>query len=126
MQTSVLLSVKPRFANAILDGTKRFEFRRAVFSSPHVRRIVLYASSPIQKVVGEFILGDIITMRPHALWAATGGGAGVARSYFNEYFHGRAEGHALKVEKPRRYRKPLDLRQHFGIHRPPQSFCYLA
>jgi predicted transcriptional regulator len=126
MQISVLLSVKPRFAQAILDGTKKFEFRRALFRKRGVRKIVLYASTPVQKVVGEFVLDDVLTMEPSALWAVTGEDAGIDRPYFDSYFAGRAEAHALKVTRPRRYEAPLDLREHFGIDRPPQSFCYLA
>lgn len=126
MQTSVLLSVKPRFAEAILDGTKRYEFRRALFRSSRVHTIILYASSPVKKVVGEFRLVEVISLAPAALWAATRSGSGIERRYFDEYFAGLAKGHALKVAKPRRYPKPRDLSKHYGILRPPQSFCYLA
>ena len=126
MPTSVLLSVKPQFAEAILDGSKKYEFRRALFRSPTVERVVLYASSPIQKVVGEFRLAEVLSMRPTALWSATSSGAGIGRSYFNRYFAGRKEGHALRVAEPRRYAKPRDLTRDYGIGRPPQSFCYLV
>ena len=47
MPTRVLLSVKPKFAEAILAGDKTFEFRRLLFKRDDVRTIVLYASSPI-------------------------------------------------------------------------------
>ena len=34
----VVLSIKPQFANKIFDGTKKFEFRKAIFMA------VLFAS----------------------------------------------------------------------------------
>jgi predicted transcriptional regulator len=126
VQISVLLSVKPLYADAILDGIKKFEFRRVLFRHPDVRRIVLYASSPVQKVVGEFALADILTMRPAALWAITAAGSGIDRKLFDEYFRGRSLAHALKVRQPVRYRRPKDLSEHLGIWTPPQSFRYLA
>lgn len=125
MPISVLLSVKPSFASAILDGTKTFEFRRVRFAAPGVRKVVLYASSPVSRVIGEFVVSDILSMRPAALWQATHRGAGISRAYFDEYFAGRSLGFALKVDEPRRYRVPRVLRGHYGISRPPQSFCYL-
>jgi predicted transcriptional regulator len=56
----VLLSIKPEFAEKIFDGSKRFEFRRNVFKNRDVRTVVVYASSPISKVVGEFDIEMVI------------------------------------------------------------------
>lgn len=126
MPTRVLLSVKPRFAEAILAGTKKFEFRRALFRSPDVETVVLYASSPVQRVIGEFRIADILSLAPSELWARTHRWSGIDRSYFDEYFREREVGFALKVENPRAYRRPLSLKHHFGITYPPQSFCYLS
>jgi len=126
MRTSVLLSIKPRFANAILEGEKTFEFRRTVFRSPTVHKIVIYASSPVSCVIGEFMIADILALEPKKLWAVTAKGAGVDREFFDDYFRGREIGFALKVHRPRRYPKPLKLDEHFGLSRPPQSFCYLV
>jgi predicted transcriptional regulator len=126
MRTSVLLSIKPRFANAILEGTKTFELRRAVFRSPAVRKIVIYASSPVSLVIGEFMIDGILALEPKKLWAVTAKGTCVDQEFFDEYFRGREIGFALKVYSPRRYAKPLRLEELFGLSRPPQSFCYLA
>lgn len=125
MPTRVLLSVKPRFAEAILAGVKKFEFRRVLFRRPHIKTIVLYASSPTCKVVGEFTLDEVLSLDPDSLWGATAGEGAIDREYFDEYFQGRTTGHALKVKRARRYRSPLSLLADFGIKTPPQSFCYL-
>ena len=125
MQTSVLLSVKPEFANAILNGDKRFEFRRTIFRAETVKRIVLYASSPVQRVIGEFQLEGILTLELPALWRLTKEFSGITRCYFDEYFSGCSRGHALKVGRCKPYDYPLELPRHFGIQYPPQSFRYL-
>lgn len=126
MPTRVLLSIKPGFANAILEGTKTFEFRRAVFRRPTVHKVIIYSSSPVSRVVGEFLIESILELELKKLWALTARGAGIERDFFNDYFRGRKTGFALKVHSPRRYAKPLKLREHFGLSRPPQSFCYLV
>ena len=125
MPTRVLLSVKPRFAEAILAGRKTFEFRRAVFRRQDIDTVVLYASSPTRMVVGEFTIDKVLSLALNALWAATHTGGAIDREYFDQYFQGRTTGHALKVKSARRYRSPLCLRADFGIDHPPQSFCYL-
>ena len=53
----VILSIKPEFANKIFNGTKKFEFRRTLFKKKEVKKIVVYASAPISKVIGEFESG---------------------------------------------------------------------
>ena len=50
----VLLSIKPEFAELIFKGTKKFEFRKSIFKNSEIKTVVVYASSPMQKVIGEF------------------------------------------------------------------------
>jgi predicted transcriptional regulator len=104
---------------------KTFELRRAVFRSSSVRKIVIYASSPVSLVIGEFTIDGILALEPNKLWAATANGAAVDQEFFDNYFSGCEIGFALKVRRPRRYAKPLRLEEDFGLSRPPQSFCYL-
>lgn len=67
----VLLSIKPEFADKIFEGTKRFEFRRAIFKNTNVKKVVVYASSPVQKVIGEFEIDFIFKNRLEELWSET-------------------------------------------------------
>ena len=46
----VLLSIKPEFAEKILNGAKRYEFRKQAFAQP-VEAVVLYATKPVGKIV---------------------------------------------------------------------------
>lgn len=124
MPTRVLLSLKPRFAEAILAGEKTFEFRRALFRRP-VTNVVIYASSPTRKVVGEFTIDEVLFLSLDALWNSTRDGGAINRDYFEQYFAGRSRGYALKVKRARRYKSPLCLHKDLGIKHPPQSFRYL-
>jgi len=86
---------------------------------------VLYASSPVQRVVGEFTIHEIVSMDLESLWEHTETDAGIEKAYFDEYFAGLDSGFAVAVGKTRRYPEPLDLDRAFGIQHPPQSFRYL-
>ncbi len=126
MQKCVLLSIKPEFAEAILSGLKRFEFRRSIFRHESAKRVFLYASNPTMQVVGEFTVRSILTGKPDVLWRRTRHAAGIQKSYYDAYFHGRDLAHAIEVGPTRRYRTPLQLMEHFLLKRPPQSFQYVA
>lgn len=118
-----MLSIRPPFASAIFSGDKLFEFRRSVFSRP-VEVVVVYVTSPVALVVGEFTVRRVIQDRIGRLWTRTRQAAGIDRDLFFAYFAGREHGYAIEVGSVRRYPEPLPLERHFGV-RPPQSFVYL-
>jgi len=71
MQTNVLLSIKPEFAERIFQGIKRYEFRKAIFRNRNVNKVIVYASAPISKVIGEFEIDDILEHEVEELWDLT-------------------------------------------------------
>jgi len=120
----VLLSIKPEFAELIFSGSKKYEFRKAIFKNPDVKTVVVYASSPVQMVIGEFEIDRILVEEPRNLWEQTKEYSGVSEVFFFKYFSKRERGFAIKVKKTKRYKKPLCLRATYNTT-PPQSFCYV-
>ena len=50
----VLLSIKPRYVKSILEGGKRYEFRKTIFKNRKIDRICIYSSSPvIERTAGD-------------------------------------------------------------------------
>jgi predicted transcriptional regulator len=126
MPTGVILSIKPEFADAIFNGRKKFEYRRKLFKTFTPKRVFVYASAPISRVIGHFEIAEILTDSPSRLWAQTYADSGIDKDYFFKYFRGCKEANALQVADTTLYRKPLSLQKHFGFVRPPQSFCYVT
>lgn len=121
----VLLSIKPEFANKILDGQKRFEYRKVIFKQQQIRTVVVYASSPVCKVIGEFDIDTILMNDPESLWKQTKSGAGITYNYFEQYFQGKEQAYAIQVKNVRRYKKAFRLSEKYPGVMPPQSFCYV-
>lgn len=121
----VLLSIKPEYAEKILEGNKRYEFRKAIPKVPGITTVVIYATKPVSKVIGEFDIDRVLSDKPSELWSITSKFSGITRRFFNEYFHGCDTAYAIKVKKVRRYKEPLDLSLILRSGIPPQSFCYL-
>jgi len=120
----VLLSIKPKYADMILAGKKKYEFRRAIFKCPSVKKVVIYASSPVSKIIGEFEIDDILSLSIAELWLHTMKYSGIDKEYYDSYFYGKDIGHAIKVKSVKRYSKQKELRE-FNIKRAPQSFAYI-
>jgi predicted transcriptional regulator len=118
-----LLSIKPVFAELIFEGSKKYEFRKLVFKHD-VKTIVVYASSPVKKVIGEFEVEYILTEDIKNLWKKTKTDAGISKEYFLEYFYNKEIGHAIKIKNAKLYKKPKCLKQDYNLY-PPQSFLYL-
>ncbi|MGS2727942.1 hypothetical protein ACU8DI_15155 [Psychroserpens sp. BH13MA-6] len=120
----VILSIKPEFAFKIFEGTKKFEFRRVLFKNKDVKNIVVYASAPISKVIGEFEIDSIFQQDLNTLWSKTSEFSGITQDYYADYFEGKNEGYAIKVKNPKMYENQLCIKESFGLN-PPQSFAYL-
>ncbi len=120
----VLLSIKPEFAFKIFDGIKKFEFRKIIFKNPNVKTVVVYASSPVQQVIGEFEIDDILTSAPDEIWKLTKKYSGISEQYFYDYFADREIAHAIKIKEAKKYEEPLSLKENYKVS-PPQSYLYL-
>lgn len=125
METCVLLSIKPDYASAIFDGSKHYEFRRKIFANPDIERVIVYASSPVKRVVGEFEIEHIIESEISSLWERTGRHSGICKSTFERYFNGTERGFAIKIKHAVKYDSPLELAADFEISHAPQFFVYL-
>jgi len=121
----VLLSVRPHFAELILDGTKKYEYRKTIFSRADVQKVILYASSPVKKIVGEFQIAEIIQDKPEALWLRTCIAAGVHRDFFFQYFNGKDNAYAINIKHSKKYEAPVNPWDILPDFTPPQSFKYI-
>jgi predicted transcriptional regulator len=120
---NVLLSIKPEFAYKIFEGTKKYEFRKSIFKKD-VDKVVVYASSPVQRIIGEFEIEDILCKEVDLLWQITKQFAGVNKDFYNKYFADKEMAFAIQVGKVRRFQKPKRLSD-YDIDYAPQSFAYL-
>ena len=121
----VILSIKPEYANKILDGTKKFEFRKASFSADRVDVVLIYATKPVGKVIGEFTVECVHIDKPSKIWQKTRAQAGINKSFFDEYYRDRDVAVAIEVNKVQRYETPMELDDLGPGMTAPQSFRYL-
>ena len=120
------MSIKPQFIEKIRRGEKKFEFRRVLPRHQEVDTIIVYASKPVGKVVGEITVAGYLTLTVDEMWEATKDISGLTREEFFDYFHGKKNAHAIAIESYRDYVQPIPLDVLLPGKVPPQSYCYLS
>lgn len=121
--SAALFSIKPQFAQAILRGEKKFEFRTKACKCK-LTTMFIYATKPIGMVIGEVSIETVISEEPEELWKLTHNDAGISKSEFDQYFQGRKKAYAYKLRNPIAYNQGI-LLEDLGIKRAPQSYCYI-
>lgn len=125
---ALFLSVRPRYAELLMNGSKRVELRRTVPNVEPGATVLIYASSPVRALVGTAVVDEVTVGTPRAIWASHGEDAAVARSEFNEYFSGARSAVALELCDVKKLPQPVpldELRAGRAWFTPPQSFRYL-
>lgn len=127
-ELALFISVRPRFAEMLLDGTKTSEVRR---TAPAVRpgtKVYVYASSPVRALLGEGIVDRVVVGDVDMVWRRHGGATGLTRREYDDYLAGATAAVIILLRRLRRLESavPLDeLRRGRSWFRPPQSFRYL-
>jgi predicted transcriptional regulator len=127
MRRALLISIHPRFANAILDGTKTIELRRTMPTLPDSALALMYSSSPMKALVGWATVEGVVQATPDDMWRTHKHAAGVTSAEFDEYFAGKTDAFGLRLTDVKRALHAIslaDLRGH-GLE-PPQSWRYVS
>jgi predicted transcriptional regulator len=120
-----LLSIKPEFAEKIFSGDKGFEYRKAIFKRHDVKTVIVYATRPIAKIIGEFDVEEIISGQPDDVWQKTKSKSGITRDFFDTYYKDRRSAFAIKIGHARAYAEPVCPTKIFENFVPPQSYMYV-
>ena len=125
----LLLSIKPKYVDKLVDGSKCYELRRV---KPRVTKgdvVIIYESSPTMAIVGFGIVNLVIADQPSKMWSQVSSLAGVNKEEYDQYYLGANFGYAINFSKiiSLSRRVPLkNLRKKVNGFHPPQSYRYLC
>ncbi len=120
---NVLLSIKPKYANAILAGQKLVEFRKLVFKQ-EIERVYIYSSAPEQRIIGYFTIDDIVSDTPKKLWKQFSKVGSISEEDFFAYFADKEIGYSIKIKSVEKFTKSKNPKDIFENFVPPQSYMY--
>lgn len=119
----VIVSIKPQYVRKILNWEKLYELRK-VFTKHEINKVIIYESSPISRVVGEFEIEKVLYKPLEILWDITKDFSCVDKKFFEEYFKWKEYWYAIKIKNPKRYKEPK-LITDYWMKRPPQNYAFI-
>lgn len=122
----LLMSIKPIYAQKIKAKEKSIELR---CSSPKVSSgdiLVIYESSPVQRVTAYCEIDSIISMPPAKLWEIVKEKAGIAWTAFENYYSGKKEGVGICIKDVNTLSSPQPLSVISEDFCAPQSYRYIS
>ncbi|WP_146103982.1 hypothetical protein [Nonomuraea solani] len=127
-ERALLLSIRPKYAEAIMAGDKSAELRRQRPGVSPGSAMMIYTTAPVAALTGIAKIMSISEGSPDEIWERHGDELGLSRTEFDSYLAGAATAIALTLSEPRRLSEPLslqELREKLAFH-PPQSFRYMT
>ncbi|ALU11632.1 hypothetical protein EYM_03225 [Ignicoccus islandicus DSM 13165] len=130
----VLLSIKPKYAQRILSGYKKFELRTWIgLDLVPGMLVVMYVSGEIKAIIGEFRIGKVIKGRPEYVRKRIEQEGGEEVTGIGEedysYISRSKKAFALEVTEPKKYKRPIylnELRNVIPGWNPPMSHTLLG
>ena len=120
----MLLSINPEHVASILQGKKTYEYRK-FRCRDDVDKIIIYATAPQKKVIGEAEIADIIEDDVLNVWRKTKNYSGITYAFFRKYYKGKKKAVAYHLKNIVVYKEPLTLKD-IGVSCAPQSYRYIS
>lgn len=120
---TILLSIKPEYVEKIIEGTKKYEYRKRIAQNL-TATLLIYCTAPEMRIVAEVKVINTIQAAPSTLWEQTKHNAGISREKYREYFHGCKTAYAYELGDVEIFNPPHSLSD-YNITVPPQSFVYV-
>ena len=121
--SKILMSIKPEYVDKIFSGEKKYEYRKRLCKKK-IDTIIVYSSSPIQKVVGELKIEKVLYDKKSIIWNKTNRYGGITKTKYDKYYENCDYAVAYEIEKAILYDKQKDLKD-FNVQMAPQSYVYI-
>lgn len=123
----MVISIRPEFAFAILEGCKQVELRRTRPLTSSGDLMLLYATAPTSAIVGWARIEEVLEREVEILKEEVLSASSVEERAFDEYFQGVSVGYGIKLTRVGRFSVPvhLDVLRQFDDWRPAQTWRYI-
>lgn len=122
----VMMSIKPRYANLIFNGSKAVELRRTAVNIKPGDIVIVYASAPVKAVIGQFQVDKVRMDTLDEIWSRVECYACVSKEEYDSYFEGAKYATAIYIGSCVSLTPvPLcTLRSLIPGFKPPQSYMF--
>jgi predicted transcriptional regulator/ribosomal protein S18 acetylase RimI-like enzyme len=124
-EQTLLMSLRPEFAEQILQGRKTVELRRKFSTKYEGAKIVFYITRPVQQFMFTATITHVDHSKKKRLWNMYRQECGISQETFDHYFSGIDNGYAIRLSNVKPIPNQLILEHAKKVYpqlRPPQSF----
>lgn len=121
---TIIISMAPKSAEALFDNPEKNVVFYKVTPANKVLRVIVYATAPVKKVVGEFDLQEIKIAATSTIWRNFSKASVISKKEYDAYYEGKDKAHAMISKKTYKYRNPKDLKE-YNMTKGPSGFQYL-
>ncbi len=129
MDDDLVMSIRPEFAERIIQGHKTVEVRRVFAKKWQGSRVSLYASAPVRALIGSATISKVIKGTPEDVWENYHIALGCRKKDFFDYTKSAREVYAIELEDIRPFIANVPVTQIGRLLdddlRPPQSYLKL-
>lgn len=118
-RTLAMIPLHPQYWDMYRDGSKIWELRKVTHSPRCVDGLVIYATAPVSRVVGEVDLVSYHTGYVDDVWHVVKDGCGITREQYDLYYRNQEMAIAYRLGNVYEYIPSL------GVLFPPQGYRYL-
>lgn len=123
----LLMSIKPRFAEAIMSGQKKVEVRRRFSQKWEGATVGVYSTRPQACLLGRVLISKVVRSTPGVIWKEYGAAMGCSHEEYLGYLGESKEAVAIVIDEPRPFLSPVPMSQiEYWLKDspvPPQSYC---
>lgn len=120
-----LYPIKPIYAERILSGKKKIELRKKL-PTKNIKYILIYATSPISKIIGYAEVTHMEKYNKFDLWEKNSTSLGISEESYLEYYDNCLTACAINLGAAFAFIKPFPISDISPQTTVPQSFCYIA
>ncbi|MCC0666318.1 hypothetical protein [Clostridioides sp. ZZV15-6597] len=124
MSLNLIISIKPKYVEEILNKKKRFEYRKTIFKED-VNKIYVYSTSPHKKIVGYFKYTKYLKDNPEYIWNKTKEFSGISKDEYDEYFNNRDIAYAIEINEFIKFDVDINPKEYIDNFIAPQSYKYI-
>lgn len=120
-----LISIRPRFVEAIFAGDKWIELRRRRLHAEEGHVLFVYETSPVMAVRGIVQVARVESASVSALWRRVRTGAHVSFGEYLDYFRDQHVASAIWLTELQAFDRALtlsDIRRHSPLFHPPRTW----
>lgn len=121
---AIVLSVRPKYAYGLVEGIKKYEFRKSFGLDGEV---FIYASYPVKRIIGKIVMSICAGGDKYKVindFKKLDNETLISNEELLEYYKDKKEAMVYQVAYFEKFKESYKLSD-FGLNYPPQSFCYI-